>query len=795
MTTLRRAPVFLCVLVLLAGACSWQTPPLASTTPDPLAESSKILAADGSVVTALHGEENRETVPLSRVPTTLRDAVVAVEDERFWDHKGVDAKSVLRAVYTNATEGEVVEGGSTITQQYVKNELVGAERTVRRKLREASLAYQLERRYTKERILELYLNTIYFGNGAYGVQAAANEYFGVAVDQLTLGQAALLAGLIRAPNRTDPYLQPDVAASRRRVVLDKMVALGWTTPEEAAAAAAEPLVQTTPAADRYPAPHFVERVKRFILDDPRFGATPEDRRDLLFRGGLRITTTLDLRRQAQAEEAVVKVLSAPERDPGAAVVSIEPATGFVRALVGGRDFFGAAPEAKFDLATQGSRPAGSSFKPFVLAAALEQNVSVTKFYDAPGTMTIPLTREPWVVSNYEGQGGGRMTLIDATIRSVNTVYAQLILDVGPAEAVATATRMGVTSPQLPYPSAVLGANDVTPLEMAAAYGTFANRGVAVPPTFVTKVVASDGRVVYEHQHSQRRVLEQHNVDAEVDVLRQVVERGTGVAARIGRPVAGKTGTSQEWRDAWFVGFTPELVTSVWVGFPDRQRSMVPPATRILVTGGSWPAQIWNLYMSAALADVPASEFPPPPSTTGEGDSLVLREVPGVIGLPVEEAEKALGRDGFQAVREAVPDDNYPPGYVVGVSPDSGLLAPAASTVTLRVSSGPVTATVPDVLGRTAADARQRIEAAGLVAVVREVAEPKSPTAALRQGQVWKQSPSGGTGSTRGSTVTVYVNPLPPPPPTTAPVTAPTTAPAIPGRLGPGPPPTPPGRTP
>ena len=758
MTALHRSAVWLCALALVSGACSWQTPPLASTTPAPLAQSSKILAVDGTVITALHGEENRETVALAAMPKTLRDAVVAIEDERFWEHKGVDAKSVLRAVYTNATEGEVVEGGSTITQQYVKNELVGPDRTVRRKLREAALAYQLERRYTKERILELYLNTIYFGNGAYGVQAAAQEYFGVGVERLTLGQAALLAGLIRAPNRADPYRHPDVAAARRRTVLDKLVQLGWAAPTDAAAAAGETLVTATPAAERYGAPHFVERVKQFVLDDPRFGATPAARRDLLFRGGLRIHTPLDLRRQAQAEAAVAKVLSSPDADPAAAVVSIEPGTGFVRALVGGRDFFGVAPDAKFDLATQGRRPAGSAFKPFVLAAALEQKVSVTKFYDAPGTMTIPLTREPWTVSNYEGQGGGRMTLIDATIRSVNTVYAQLILDVGPAEAVATAARMGITSPLLPYPSAVLGTNDVTPLEMAAAYGTLANRGLVVPPTFVTKVVGSDGRVVYEHQHVQRRVLDRDNVDTEVDVLRQVVERGTGVEARIGRPVAGKTGTGQEWRDAWFVGFTPDLVTSVWVGFPKGQHSMVPPATRILVTGGSWPAQIWQLYMSAALADVPVTDFPPPPTPTAVGNQPVLKQVPAVMGMPVEEAEKALGRDGFRAEREPTASDDYPPGYVVGASPDTGLLAPAATAVVLRVSTGPATATVPDVLDRTAAEAKQRIEEAGLKVKTVVQAEPKSAGSGSRKGRAWKQAPQTGTRTNLGTTVAVYVNP-------------------------------------
>ena len=757
------------LLALLAGACSWSTPPLDTTKPPPLAESSRIVAADGTVITALHGEENRETVPLDRIPKTLRDAVVAIEDERFWDHRGVDARSVLRAVYANATEGKVVEGGSTITQQYVKNELVGPDRTVRRKLREAALAYEVERRYTKERILELYLNTIYFGNGAYGVQAAAVEYFGHGVESMTLAQSALLAGLIRSPNRADPYQQPDVARARRQVVLDKMVSLGWTTPDEARVAAIEGLVTAAPADERYPAAHFVERVKRFLLDDPRFGPTPAARRDLLLRGGLRITTTLDLKAQAQAERAVAKVLSSPDTDPSAAVVSIEPGTGYVRALVGGRDFFGPAPEAKFDLASQGRRPAGSAFKPFVLAAALDQGVPVTKFYDAPGSLTIPLAKEPWEVSNYEGQGGGRMSLVDATIRSVNTVYAQLILDVGPAKAVALAAKLGITSPLLPYPSAVLGTNDVTPLEMASAYGTFANRGIAVPPVFVTKVVGSDGRVIFEHQHSQKRVLEQANVDTEIDVLRQVVERGTGVAAKIGRPVAGKTGTGQEWRDAWFVGFTPDLVTSVWVGFPDRQRSMKPPNTRILVTGGSWPGQIWQLYMSAVLADVPVTDFAPPPAPVdGTADAPVLQRVTTVIGLPAGEAEQALARDGFLASRRPTPSADYPPGYVVGELPDAGLLAPAASSVVLLVSTGPATAVLPDVLDRTADEARRAIETAGLVASVVVQAEPRSAGADSRAGKVWKQAPALGALVDRGDTVTVYVNPPPVVPPPTAP---------------------------
>ncbi|HUR17471.1 MAG TPA: PBP1A family penicillin-binding protein [Acidimicrobiales bacterium] len=754
-----RRPIFLLLaVIMLGGACSWSSTPLATTTAGPLDESTKIFASDGTLVATLHAEENRETVPLRQIPKALRDAVVAIEDQRFWDHRGVDAKSVLRAVYANASEGRVVEGGSTITQQYVKNELVGPDRTVRRKLQEAALAFQLESRYTKERILELYLNTIYFGNGAYGVEAAAHEYFGMGVEELTLGQAALLAGMIRAPSRTDPYRRPELASARRQLVLEKMVETGVATPTEAEAAAAEPLVvAATPADERYAAPYFVERVKRFILDDPRFGPTPAARRKLLFQGGLRVFTTLDLERQAMAEAAIAKVLSKPGTDPSGALVSIEPRTGFVRALVGGRDFFGGGAQAKFDLATQGQRPAGSSFKPFVLASALEAGIPLSRTYDAPARMSIPLTRQIWNVENYEGGGGGRANLIEATVRSINTVYAQLILDVGPAEAVATAARMGITTPLLPYPSAVLGTNDVTPIDMAAAYGTFANRGVRVPPTMVTKVAGPGGVLVFEHAHAQKRVLEQENADALVGVLQGVVDRGTAVKANIGRPVAGKTGTGQEWRDAWFVGFTPELVTSVWVGFPEKQRSMIPPATRILVTGGSWPAEIWQLYSSAALARVPITPFPEPPPLSVSSEPVLI-QVPAVVGMPVEEAELTLGRAGLRAVRRKVVSDEYPPGYAVSQVPEGFTEAPGGSAVTLEVSSGPATATVPDLLDRTREDATARVVAADLDIKVIIMSEPKSPGAGTRKGKVWKQSPQAGTRTERGITVTIWVNP-------------------------------------
>jgi len=747
-------------LALVAGACAWQTPDLALTGPT-VAESTKIFATDGTLITTLHADENRETVPLDQMPKQLQNAVVAIEDERFWHHTGVDIRAMVRAAWADATHGRVVQGGSTITEQYVKNVLADRERTVHRKLREAALAYQLEHKLGKAKILEGYLNTIYFGNGAYGVQAAAETYFGVPAQKLTLAQATLLAGLIRSPNNYDPYDHADAAAVRRTAVLDKMASLHMITDQEAAATKATPLgVSHQQTSDTYAAPYFVEAVKQQILDDPKYGAgqSPAERQRNLFNGGLRVYTTVDLAKQAEAEQAVGKVLSKPATDPEAALVSLEPGTGNVRALVGGRDFFGGGSQAKFNLATQGQRPAGSSFKPFVLAAALDQGISLHKLYPAPQTLDLELAHgDVWRVRNYEDEGGGTMDLVQATIHSINTVYARLILEVGPNEAVDVARKMGITSHLDPYPSAVLGTNDVTPLEMASAYGTLDNKGTAVSPTLISRVTKADGTVLYQHQPDPHPALAAPVVDQVRTVLQQVVEQGTGVGARIGRPVAGKTGTGEQWRDAWFVGFTPDLVTSVWVGFPDAQRSMVPPLTRIKVQGGTWPAQIWQLFMSAALAQTPVTDFPPaaPTASSQNGD---LRPVPQVSGMPADVAEDRLGAEGFTANRVSVPNGDYPPGYVVGQSPCAGCLAPGGSAVTLQVGTGKAPARVPSVLGLSDSDARSALRSAGFDVHVVVQAEPPAPDSAQRNGLAWKQSPAAGTAVTQGTLVTVWVNP-------------------------------------
>ncbi|MCZ7526050.1 MAG: transglycosylase domain-containing protein [Acidimicrobiia bacterium] len=520
-----RARFVLTALAVLATACSYTTD---LRLPDLGAESSVVFSADGALLATLHAEENREVVALDAISPYLRNAVVAIEDARFFDHEGVDLRAIARALKRDAEEGQIVEGGSTITQQYVRAVMLDDSKTFSRKLREAVLAFQVERTYTKEEILERYLNTVYFGNGAYGAQAAARVFFGKDAIDLELAEAALLAGVLQAPEDLNPFADADAARRRRDRVLDRMEELGRARPSDVAEARRAPLPETPSGpSERYPAGHFVERVKQFVLEDPRFGETPEARRHLLFQGGLRIETTLDPTVQALAEMAVARVLSDPAADPGAALVALEPGTGHVRAYVGGRDFFGDSPEAKFDLAGQGRRQTGSSFKPFVLAAALEAGVPLDRVYDAPARIEIPLGdgQPDWEVTNYDGSGSGRMNLVEATVHSVNTVYAQLVMDVGPERAVDMASRLGVVSPLQPYPSAALGTNGVTVLDMASAFATFAADGLQVDPVFVTRITTRDGTILYDASPRPERALSTTHARQVTEVLGQVVTRG------------------------------------------------------------------------------------------------------------------------------------------------------------------------------------------------------------------------------------------------------------------------------
>jgi len=693
-----RSLACLLALVPALGACSYSSRAVVLPTAEQI-ESSSLYAADGTHIYTFHAEENRKVVPLEQIPEHVRNAVIAIEDERFYRHPGVDVRAVLRALSTNAAAGDVQQGGSTITQQYVKQEILQDDaRTLERKVQEASTAVQLERRYSKDRILELYLNAIYFGNGAYGIEAAAYQYFGKPAKDLTLADGALLAGLIQRPGATDPFNEPELALERRHLVLERMRANDMIDDAQLLSADAAALTLASavvPAAERYPAAYFVEEVKQWILDDPRFGATAKERRDLLFGGGLRIQTTVDLALQAQAEAAVAEILPDPA-GPDASLVSVEAATGYVRAMVGGRDFFGTSGIAKLNLATQGPRQAGSAFKPFVLATALTQGIDPQTRISAPACVTIPLENAPpWRPCNYGGGGGGTVSIIEGTVRSYNTLYAQLMMRVGPGPAMEMASRMGIRSPLQAVPSAVLGSNVVTALDMAGAYSTLANRGIQVPPVLVTRIIRADGTVLFNHEHVQTKVLEADVADTVTSILEQVVQRGTGTRAQLDRPVAGKTGTTNDNKDAWFAGYTSELATAVWVGFPvlgpDGQLvPMVPPHTPSKVTGGLYPAEIWQRFMGTALAGRPVVPFhpatttttvpsPTAPAATGPGS---LTAVPVVVGYAADTAVAVLQLAGFRT--SLVPGaPGSPTGLVSAQSPPGGS-APRDSIVTLEV---------------------------------------------------------------------------------------------------------------
>jgi penicillin-binding protein 1A len=730
----RRLLLSLLAVALPAVGCSYTTRDALPPTPiSASAESSDIYAADGTLIHTFHAEVNRRNVSLDEIPMSLRDAVVAIEDERFYRHNGVDVRAVARAARENAAAGEVAEGGSTITQQYVKQVLLADDsRTIERKLREASLALQLERHYSKDRILELYLNAVYFGNGAYGVAAAAQQYFRKPLPDLTLAESALLAALIQRPTATDPYDALPVATARRNLVLDRMAENSFVAEADAEAAKQEPVTlasSTVPAAERYEAAYFLEVVKQWLLDDPRFGATKEDRHNLLFGGGLKIQTTVDLEAQRAAEAAANEILPDAERDPDVALVSIEPDTGYIRAMVGGRDFFGPGKAAKVNLALS-PQQTGSAFKPLVLAAALTEGIKPTETYAAPACIDMHVTPR-WEPCNYAESGPpGVVNLVEGTVRSYNTLYAQLMRDVGPSDAMDVAEELGIRSPLDDDLSAVLGTNVVTAVDMASAFGTFANRGVQVPPVLVTRITRADGTVLYRHQHEQTRALDVDVADTVTAILQQVVTRGTGTAAAFDHPSAGKTGTTQDHHDAWFVGYTPDLSTAVWVGHHEGDVSMEPPTTPINVTGGSYPARIWQRFMQAALAGTPVTPFHAPPAETFVPEDTI----------PDPSADQEL-LDQIEDYYEGLDPDLRP---LPGAPPTTATTAPPSGSGRVVV--------VPDVTGRSVESGVETLRAAGF-SVSRRIIDGSTN---IRSGTIVAQTPSGGSLAASGSTVTIDV---------------------------------------
>jgi penicillin-binding protein 1A len=606
------------VSAMAAGTITGDT---AKVALPPLAQRSEIFSADGSslgVVQADHG--NRVVVPLDAVPKVVVDAVLATEDADFWEHDGIDMRGVARAAKRNVAVGGVAQGGSTITQQLAKSTIESPKRDLHRKLTEAVLALRLDDQLGKRGVLERYLNTIYFGNGAYGVATAAETYFTRPVGELTADQAALLAGLIRGPNLFDPLTAPDAARARRAIVLDQMVARGKLPPADAEAAKQAPLpteAHHPPAATGWVA----DAARAELLADPRLGATPEARAAAVTAGGLRIHTTVDPTLQEQAQQAVTAgVPKAKGKDLTAALAAVDPATGAVRALVGGTDY-GAS---QFDAATDGAgRQTGSSFKVFTLVAALRAGHVSSEVIDGNSPCPIPNpggTPNPWLPENYEGEAFGPLTLTDATVHSSNCAFARLASTVGADAVAATAADLGIRAPLQKVPSMTLGTNTVPPIQMAAAYATLAADGVAHTPHVVERVERPDGSVLLANDGAPRQAVDPQVARVATAVLGEVVARGTGRAAALGdRPVAGKTGTAQNHQDAWFVGYTPQLATAVWMGDVNGERPMLDVGG-VDVTGGSYPARLWRQFMATAHAGLPVVAFPapapePPPTAT------------------------------------------------------------------------------------------------------------------------------------------------------------------------------------
>jgi penicillin-binding protein 1A len=724
---------------------------------------------NGHVLAVLRGSESRVLVNADGIAPIMKQAMVAIEDKRFFDHRGVDLRAIGRAFWADVRNKRVVEGGSTITQQFIKNAYVKDRRSVARKLKEAALAWQLEQRKKKDWILTAYLNTIYFGNGAYGIQQAALTYFGKPASKLTLPEAALLAGIPKDPSRYDPVTNPRAAKQRRRVVLDQLLEQGTIAPEDfhvaRSAALPSPTEVRLPGTERTKGQYFVNYVKQQLIQSEDYGT------GRVFGGGLRVTTTIDLGLQRIARGAIAHWLSNPE-GPQAALVAINPRNGEVLAMAGGSNF----RESQFNLAVQGERQPGSAFKPFVLAAALNEGVSpATRFVSRK--VVIPLGDRLWQVENYEGSYLGSIDLEEATIHSDNAVFAQLTQLVGPRNVRRMAQRAGIKSRLNDYFAIGLGAEAANPLEMARAFSTFANGGVRVDGSIFgdePRVVLSVGK--RRNEAIGRRVLSPSKTAVLNSILQKVVTQGTGRRAALpDRPAAGKTGTT------------------VWVGYPTQLRPMLTEFHGDSVAGGTYPAEIWKTFMEMAFKygkanpktispepiDFPSASVPystpyevvfrdgrlrrdngecqsptnvyffsdqPPKSVADCKPNEV--DVPNLVGMPISQARARLIS---QPLTPDVITKPASPGQrldvVIGQIPAKGRLS-AYDQVKL-VLPKPTAGVVPRLVGLNLDRAQAKLERKGLEYEVQEV-DGKQP------GRVVFQVPRPGVAAEKGMVVRLAV---------------------------------------
>ncbi len=590
-----------------------------------IGENSFVYAADGSVLGSIPAEQNRQPVALDRISPFLTEGTVAIEDRRFYSHSGIDYEGIFRAAITNLQEGEIVQGGSTLTQQLVRNLYIDRDVSWERKTKEACLALKVEReglpklwpatpsgltseelkRWRKDRILETYLNQVYFGAHAYGAEAAAQTYFSKHAANLDLEEAALIAGLPQAPSDFDPFQNPKDALQRRNDVLAAMRDTDYISESAYQAALAQPLgLERGRIYTRIREPFFFSYVRELLIEE--YGATT------VRSGGLKVYTTIEPRYQRIANDSMRSVLNQPG-DPASAVVSINPKNGAIRAMTA---VVPGKKRIQFNLAAQGRRQSGSAFKTFVLTEAIRQgiNPNTTRYLSAPLHYQPNPLLEPWDVATYSHSYIGAVPIATATLSSDNTVYARLTLDVGPENVVRVAKKMGIKTDLLPVPSIGLGSNAVSPLDMASAYATLAAGGVYSKPMAIRKVVLADGSVDKKARWgvSKRKRVMSDGVAYEVTkILQRNITGGTGTGAAYGDPAAaGKTGTTDDSADAWFAGYTPKASTVVWVGYPNAQIAM-SSVHGITVTGGSFPASIWRLFMSRALDGLARPGWPTP----------------------------------------------------------------------------------------------------------------------------------------------------------------------------------------
>ncbi len=776
-----------------------------------LSRVSRIYADSGELLAELHDGRNSEPVPYEEVPEVLVHAILAAEDSEFFEHEGIDFSAILSAAIDNIIYDNT-RGGSTITQQVVKNAFVGSEITIRRKVNEAFVAAEVERRFPKERILEYYMNSVYFGSGAYGVKTASEEFYDKPMDQLQIHEAAALAVLVRNPSLYNPRTRPEITLDRRDDVIDEMEEQGWITPLEAANSKRQPLGVVDTPLRRGQADHVVAEVKKQLLYSDAFaflGETYEDRKKAIFGcpaddveceggGGLQVYTTIDLRLQNEANRILSEWLPLlpyeenlracasifPDFEekqsfyatyaethscrPTGALTMVDNHTGAVRVMASGLPF----DFNQFDLAIQGRRNPGSSFKPMGLVAALENGFTMGHHFSGQSPIRIqcPFVCSPdgtnvWTVHN-AGSSQGVISLDAATYGSVNAIYAQLSLAVGPEKIVEMSRRMGITEAQLdPVLSIVLGSSAVSTLEMASAFSNFATNGLHADDYIVSKIVDHTGRVIYEHRPDMTQVADPAIFAAARKSLEKVPAIGTGPRANIGRPQGGKTGTHQSYLDAWYVGFTPEYSTAVWVGYEAEQIPLtnvtINDQTYSRVFGGSVPAPIWAEFMTMVMDGLPISQFPEDPPNIREYQVPPQTTVPVVVGLSLEDAETVLRAAflNFEMLEVASLD---PEGTVVGQLPDPGTTVTQGSVVTIYVSTGqtPV-GDLPNLIGMTFEEALTAIKVFELATGVRVnlFQQKVDVTDPAQVDRIVSTNPGPGTELTESATVTVFIGQL------------------------------------